>query len=96
MSALRKLLALARRDAARSRCQARLYVRVDCHLCDEAAALVDLARRRGAQIELERIDIEADPALLRRYLLSIPVLELVGRSRLEWPFSLADLERALR
>jgi hypothetical protein len=96
MTALRKLISLARQRPTRAARRARLYRRPDCHLCEEAVALVESIRRRGLPIELESVDIESDPALLRRYLLTIPVLELEDGPALEWPFTRSDLERALR
>jgi hypothetical protein len=94
--ALEKLLSLGRRQPTRPTRRAVLYVRPECHLCEEAVALVEVACRRGATIDLERVDIETDPTLLRRYLLAIPVLELDDGVRLEWPFTLSELERAIR
>ena len=50
-----------------------LYGRPGCHLCDDArAGLLRLAARRP--FRLREVDIEADPALLRRYLDRIPVI----------------------
>jgi len=50
-----------------------LYGRPGCHLCDDArAGLLRLAARRP--FRLREVDIEADPALLRRYLERIPVI----------------------
>ena len=54
-----------------------LYGRDGCHLCDEARAVLE--RMRAAQpFLLEEIDIEADDALLLRYLERIPVIALDG------------------
>ncbi|MBM3667023.1 MAG: glutaredoxin family protein [Actinobacteria bacterium] len=56
----------------------RLYERPDCHLCDEAFDELEALRAEGLGFEVERIDIESDEGLLRRYLERIPVVELGG------------------
>ena len=54
-----------------------LYGRPGCHLCDDArAGLLRLAARRP--FRLREVDIEVDPALLRRYLERIPVICVDG------------------
>jgi Glutaredoxin-like domain (DUF836) len=54
-----------------------LYGRPDCHLCDEARAV--LLRIRGSHpFRLEQIDIETDDAIFKRYLERIPVIALEG------------------
>jgi hypothetical protein len=55
-----------------------LYGRAECHLCDEARALVAPLVAEAGDVELEEVDIEADDALLARFLERIPVLELDG------------------
>jgi glutaredoxin len=54
-----------------------LYGRARCHLCDDARAALQRIRAT-APFVLEEIDIEADDALLRRYLERIPVIALDG------------------
>ncbi|WP_455384134.1 glutaredoxin family protein [Acidihalobacter prosperus] len=52
-----------------------LYHRADCHLCDDM--LRDLGRMQaGLDFEISRVDIDADPALKRRFNEKIPVLAL--------------------
>jgi MFS family permease len=55
-----------------------LFERPDCGLCDEVRGVL---RRvgRGHELEVERVDIEADAALLDRYALRVPVLASDGR-----------------
>jgi glutaredoxin len=50
-----------------------LYGRPGCHLCDDARAVLE---RIGHPFE--EVDIEADDALLARYLERIPVIALDG------------------
>lgn len=68
-----------------------LYQRDDCHLCDQALAL--LAQVRFA--EPRSVFIDGDAALEARYGLRVPVLRdtLTGRE-IDWPFDAAQL-RAL-
>ena len=56
----------------------KLYERPDCHLCEVALAELEALRADGLGFELERVDIDSDEELLRRYLESIPVIELDG------------------
>ena len=56
----------------------RLYVRPDCHLCDDARrGLLDL-RSEGVDFELEEVNIETDERLHARYLERIPIVEVEG------------------
>ncbi len=57
-----------------------LYERLGCHLCEDAAVLLD--RFIGADA-YERIEIEPDDDLLLRYGHRIPVITLDGIDRLE-------------
>ena len=64
-----------------------LYGRPDCHLCDDARAVLE---RVGAPFE--EIDIESDDVLFKRYLERIPVVTVDG----EEAFELFVDEQALR
>ena len=52
-----------------------LYGRPDCHLCDEARALL----RDLDGVRFREVDIEGDDALFASYLERIPVVEVDGR-----------------
>ena len=52
-----------------------LYGRPDCHLCEEARALL----RAVAGAGWREVDIDGDDELLRAYLERIPVIEVDGR-----------------
>ena len=72
-----------------------LYGTVGCHLCDDArAVLVGLLADRQAAgrpgAELVDVDITADPAHLRAFMETIPVVEIDDR-RLELATSPARL-----
>jgi glutaredoxin len=68
-----------------------LYTRPDCHLCDDARAMLERARAER-YFELAEVDIDSDDALLRRYLERIPVIAIDG----EEAFELVVDEAALR
>lgn len=60
-----------------------LYQRDDCHLCDEALAVLAEARFPG----FESVFIDDDPALELRFGMRVPVLrEIAGDVELDWPF----------
>lgn len=78
-----------------SRVRLQLYTREGCHLCDELlVAAAPILQRYDAAVE--RVDIDADPSLRRRYDLSIPVLALDGREICRHRLDAAALEQALR
>ncbi len=54
-----------------------LFGRPDCHLCDDARAVLEGMRADMPFTIVER-DIEADDDLLRRYLERIPVVVIDG------------------
>jgi hypothetical protein len=65
-----------------------LYERAGCHLCEDAAALLD------AMIGSDRyqhVDIEADDDLLVRYGHRIPVVSVDGVERLELLITAPDV-----
>jgi glutaredoxin len=68
-----------------------LYGRPGCHLCDDARAVLERVRA-SVPFRLDEVDIEADDALLKRYLERIPVVALDG----EELFELFVDEQALR
>ena len=65
-----------------------LYERDGCHLCEDARVLLD--EMLGSD-GYERVDIEADDALVLRYGFRIPVIGLDGVDRLEAPITAPDL-----
>ena len=67
-----------------------LYGRPDCHLCDEARAVLE-----GAGVSFEERDIEADDELFRRYLERIPVVTIDGEEAFELFVDEAELRRRL-
>jgi glutaredoxin len=71
-----------------------LYARPGCHLCDDARAMLERARAT-APFDLHERDIEADDALLRRYLERIPVIEIDGEEAFELLVDEIELSRYL-
>ncbi len=72
-----------------------LYTRADCHLCDEARALLDtLAGDLGFTVEA--IDIDADKDLCARYDYAVPVIALGTEEIARAPIRAAALEARLR
>jgi glutaredoxin len=71
-----------------------LFVKVGCHLCDDARALLDELAADVA-FELSEVDILGDAALYERYKYRIPVVEIDGTEALEGRFDLADLRAAV-
>jgi Glutaredoxin-like domain (DUF836) len=69
-----------------------LYVRDGCHLCEDAAVLLDEMIGPDAY---SAIDIDTDDALILRYAHRIPVLNVDGQDRLELIFTWADVRQAV-
>lgn len=70
-----------------------LYTRKDCHLCDQAKADLESLQAKHPH-RLVEIDIDTDPALQKRYLVEIPVVE-VGPYILKSPFDKQKLMMTL-
>ena len=61
-----------------------LYYTEFCHLCDEAESLLLAA---GLGEHYEKVEIDDDPELLRRYEVHIPVVKRIdNQQELLWPF----------
>jgi hypothetical protein len=66
-----------------------LYYQPDCHLCDEAE---DLMHAAGLSESYQKVDIETDLDLLKRYGIHVPVLQrLDNQQELFWPFDPSEL-----
>jgi len=70
-----------------------LYMRKDCHLCEQAKADLESLQSEYPH-RLVEIDIDSDPALQKSYLLEIPVVE-VGPYALKSPFDRQKLRMTL-
>ena len=66
-----------------------LYYQPDCHLCDEAEILLHAT---GLGETYEKVDIESDLELLKRYGIHVPVLMRGDNEKeLFWPFDQQQL-----
>lgn len=66
-----------------------LYHHPECHLCDEAEALLIAS---GLEQRCRKVDIESDPELMKRYAIYVPVMaHESGSGELFWPFDQAEL-----
>jgi glutaredoxin len=63
-----------------------LYTRPECHLCEDARAVLE---RVGHPFE--EVDIETDDHLLKRYLERIPVVSLDGEELYDFFVDESDL-----
>jgi glutaredoxin len=72
-----------------------LYTRPGCHLCEQAHEILRTAAR-SCDVQLRRVNIDADPALVQRYGERVPVAAIDGKDVLVWPFTLGQAQRALR
>ena len=70
-----------------------LYTRKDCHPCEQAKADLESIQEKYPH-RLVEIDIDSDPALQKKYLLEIPVVE-VGPYSLKTPFDKQKLMMTL-
>jgi|AntRauTorcE11897_2_1112592.scaffolds.fasta_scaffold02561_4 hypothetical protein len=71
-----------------------LYTRARCGLCDEMlAAARPIADRYG--FDIESVDIDREPDLVRRYNTAIPVLELDGTEITRYHLDADAFEHAL-
>lgn len=71
-----------------------LYGKPECHLCDEAAAIL-VSLERDERFDWRRVDIESDPNLYARLRYSIPIIEVQGGEALAWPTTRERVRRAL-
>lgn len=71
-----------------------IYSKADCCLCDDAKAVLDKVRA-DIPFDLQEIDIESDPELLRRYGAQIPVVFIGGFKAFKFRVDEAELRRKL-
>lgn len=78
----------------RGRAVVTVYTRAGCGLCRTAEEVVGRVAGRRADVRL--VDIDADPALLERYTVRVPVVAVNGEEVAEYVVEPATLRRALR
>lgn len=69
-----------------------LYERQGCHLCQEAALVMDAIIGSTAYA---RVDIDTDDELVLRYGFRVPVVAVGGVDRLEAPITAPELRELL-
>jgi glutaredoxin len=74
--------------------QVTLYTRRGCHLCDEVKATLARLRRR-AQFQLQEIDIDTDPELVRRFNDEVPVVFVEGKKAFKYFLNEQEFLRVL-
>ena len=67
-----------------------IYTRQGCHLCDDAAQLVE-----PLVSDVTYIDIDADPTLAEKFNTCVPVVEINGKIRFRGKVSPMLLKRLL-
>jgi VanZ family protein len=72
-----------------------LLSRQDCHLCDEAEAILGEVRK-DLPFHLEKVDIDGDPDLAERYGEQVPVVLMGGRKVFKFRVDADRLRRHLR
>lgn len=72
-----------------------VYSRAGCGCCDKAKAVLEGFRTRYL-IEIEEVDVDADPELRERYGLEVPVVAVAGKVRFRGLVDPVLLERLLK
>ena len=76
-------------------CNVTLYSRPGCHLCEDAAALLERIAET-MPLALTEVNILGDYDLYERYKHQIPVIAIAGGPTLFAPIDATALEQALR
>jgi hypothetical protein len=72
-----------------------LYTTLGCHLCEEAAAMVQ--QHEARDLTLVMVEISESDDLMEQYGVRIPVLKFQdGIDELAWPFSAEELSSFLK
>ena len=71
------------------------YTRPGCHLCEEAEREIEAARCRPLYT-FEKINVETDPDLTRRYGYDIPVVTVDGTVAFKHRLAADDFKRAVK
>ncbi len=72
-----------------------LYTHQGCHLCDDAHAVLEQARRRFS-FTLRVVDVDGDADLVRQFGECVPVVAIDGRVRFRGHVNPVLLARQLR
>ena len=69
-----------------------LFTTLGCHLCEEAAQLLDTLRVEQPDLNVVAVEIADSDELMERYGIRIPVVKTEDDRELGWPFNLAELK----
>ena len=72
-----------------------IYSKPDCHLCEEAKAVLQEVQREQP-FTLVEVDIRTDPALFQQYEWEIPVIFINGRKAFKYRVDREALLKRLR
>lgn len=74
--------------------EVRLYTGPNCHLCEQAkAVLYPLLSEKG--LELVEVNIQESEILKEKYAIRIPVVALPNGEEKGWPFTAAQIGRMI-
>src|SRR5262245_17757876 len=76
-------------------CDVVLYTRQGCHLCEDARAELEAARRRYG-FRLSVVDVDSDPGLAAEHGEHVPVVTVNGQVRFRGRVNRVLLERLLK
>lgn len=77
--------------------QVTVYTRENCHLCAEAIDTVErVAASCSRPVEVDTVDVDADPDLRERYGERVPYVTVDGRPRFKYRIDADDLREILR
>ncbi|RMF56577.1 MAG: glutaredoxin family protein [Calditrichaeota bacterium] len=79
----------------RPKTRVEVYSKPDCHLCDDAKAVL-LEVGREFNLEIREIDITRDPELFEQYKHAIPVVFIDGRKAFKYRVDKEQLRKRLR
>jgi glutaredoxin len=72
-----------------------LYTKPGCHLCEEAKAQIHAANCADLY-ELQEVNIETDPALMKLYGLKIPVITINGTEAFKYRVSPTEFRQVIK
>lgn len=73
-----------------------VYTREGCHLCDDAIETVErVADSVSRPVDIETVDVDADPDLRERYGERVPYVTVDGRPQFKYRVDVDELRAAL-
>lgn len=73
-----------------------VYTRDGCHLCDDAIETIDrVAASIARPVDVETVDVDADPDLRERYGERVPYVTVDGRPAFKYRVDADDLRATL-